>query len=360
MRTQAAILFFLTSLAAAQGSGGNHLHHYDGTTEGTSRGQGLAFEDVTVLQRYPWTQCCNRTRLCCVEFTLQDQNPATPEHFYVEVRGSDLSDPLYPLGKPDMSPSGLLAAPMPMTAFFSGPVQQFSLSMPCIPLPGGTGAAADFYVGIRFSLSPLWPLDGASCHFSGRVTASPGEQFLTPPNPMYLAGKPGLAWSWSASAGTVPSSLDRSWKIAAGLYEDVCQPFADNPTAFTGLLGTGLNRNYGYAGIWPDLGGRGDAIGWRVRSVAPVGSVTVLVVGTKLPSPVNLTPFGFDGLLCVDPMIQMVAFTTAESGCATQSKAEFGPYYPSISGGMLLVGAQAVTLETNGATHVSTACTSAL
>src|SRR5262245_4406428 len=214
----------IATLLGAQ-SGGNLLMHYDGTTEATSRGVGLPTETTTVLQRYPWNQCCNRTRLCCVEMDLQDQDPSTPEFIHIEVRSSDLTDPSFPLGKPDMTNSGLLyLLPMPLY-FGSSSVMHLALNLPCIPLPPGPGPAGDFYIGLRFTPTGSWPTDGLSCHFSGRFGTSPGEQFLTPPFPMYAAApNAGLAWSWSPSAGTVIASGDRSWAISAGLFEDVCQP----------------------------------------------------------------------------------------------------------------------------------------
>ncbi|MGB3969714.1 MAG: hypothetical protein WBO45_23465 [Planctomycetota bacterium] len=350
----------MSSLLGAQVAGGNLLQHYDGTAEATSRGHGLPSESITVLQRYPWNQCCNRTKLCCVEATLQDQNPATPEWLYLEVRASDLTDALFPLGKPDLTPGGLLYM-TPLLLAFTGPVQKFSFNLPCVPLPAGPGATADFYVGFRFNPAPTWPADGVSCHFSGQAFALAGEQFLSPPNPMYAAApKPGLGWSNSASAGLKINNGDLAWAIAAGLFEDVCQPFAHNPGGrFTGTGGTGLDPNFGYAGIWPDIATMGDQVGWRVRTVAPPSSLCVLFLGFNLPAPIDLGFVGIDGLLCIDPLLHLVAITTPADGCATQSQAVFGPFNFGNAGGTVLVGAQAVTVDLNSVKHLSTACTTA-
>ncbi len=355
--------FALATLLGAQ-SGGNVLHHYDGTAEATSRGDGAPWEMITVLQRYPWNQCCGRTKLCCVEATLQDNNPATPEWCYLEVRGSDVSDALFPLGKPDMTAGGLLFT-MPLMLTFTTPVQHWSFTLPAcvpLPLPLGTGGAADFYVGFRFNPAPMWPADGVSCHFSGKAFAQPGEQYLSPPKPMYAAApKPGLGWSFNTMTGAlVINTGDLAWDIGAGLFEDVCQPLAVNPTRFTGAGGTGLNPNYGYAGIWPDVAGQGDMVGWRVRTVAPPSSLCVLFLGPNLLNPFPLDPLGLSGLLCIDPLISLVQMTSSESVCATQSNAVFAPFFGGNTGGTFCLGAQALTIDMNNTWHVSTACTSVL
>lgn len=351
----------LSSLLGAQ-SGGNVLQHYDGTAEATSRGDGAPWHALTVLQRYPWNQCCGRTKLCCVDATLHDHDPLTPEWCYLEVRGSDVSDPLFPLGKPDMTGAGLLFT-MPLFLTFTTPVQRFSFALPaCVELPAGTGAAADFYVGFRFNPAPAWPLDGLSCHFSGAVGTDPGEQFLSPPKPMYAAApKPGLGWSHNSMTGAlVINTGDLAWAIGAGLFEDVCQPFAWNATRFTGAGGTGLNPNYGYAGIWPDIAGQSDQVGWRVRTVAPPLSVCALFLGFNLGGPVDLSFLGISGLLCIDPVLSMVQITVAEDLCATQSSATFGPFTFGSGGGNLCIGAQAVTIDMNNVWHLSTASTTVL
>jgi len=352
----------LSSILGAQ-SGGNVIKHYDGTAEATSRGDGTNFEQITVLQRYPWNQCCGRTKLCCVEATLHDNNPASIEYLYLEVRSSDMTDPLFPLGKPDMTGGGLLFT-MPLQLAFSTPVQHFSFTLPaCVDLPLGTGAPADFYVGFRFNPAPTWPADGVSCHFSGKAFALPGEQYRTPPFPMYAAPpSPGLGWSSSASVGTIINVGDLAWDIGAGLFEDVCQPFAHNPGGrFSGLGGTGLDHNYGYPGIWPDLTtGVNDEIGWRVRTVAPPGSICCLVIGPNLSAPVTIPHLNITGLVCIEYWTSLVTFTTAESVCATQSNAVFGPYNVGLGTGTFPIGAQAVTIDMNNFWHLSTACTTVL
>ena len=164
----------LVSLLGAQGHNehGNVLKHYDGTAEATSRGDGPNTDRITVLQRYPWNQCCNRTKLCCVQVTLQDQDPSTPEYVILEVRRNDSSDPLFPKGKPDMSPGGLMFQ-RPYQLQFTSMVQTFMLDMdpyPCVDLPlntTGSGPADDFYVGFTFAPNTAWPTsDGVSKAFS--------------------------------------------------------------------------------------------------------------------------------------------------------------------------------------------------
>ena len=60
---------------------------------------------------------------------------------------------------------------------------------------------------------------------------------------------------------------NRAWFIAARFAQDVLQPFADNPTVFIGGTTAGLNPNFGYAGIFPDVV-RGDSISWRARMIS--------------------------------------------------------------------------------------------
>lgn len=352
------------SLIAQTPMDGNTLKHYDGTPEARSRGDGTPNQVISVLQRYPFNQCCGRTGLCCVELTLHDQDISTPERVYLEVRGNDLSDPAFPLGRPNVT--GPVLFTMPLTLAFTSTIQTFTVELPCIPLPAGYGLAADFYVGIRFNQSPQWPnVDGVSCLFSGRTGGFVGEQYKALPKPMYAPSpKPGLGWSHNWTTGvTVINNGDLAWAIGAGLFEDVCQPFAFNPTRFTGVpgvAGAGVNPNFGYAGIWPTVDNANnvppnDLIGWRVRTTAPPGSPCVLFVGFNLPVPFRLTV----GTVCIDPLLQIATITRGEQSCATRSNAIFGPFgVPSSSSG-ICIGAQAVTLN-GGAWQLSTACTTAL
>ncbi len=194
-----------------------------------------------------------------------------------------------------------------------------------------------------------------------------GEQYKTLPKPMYAPSpQPGLGWSHNWSTGvTVINNGDLSWAIGAGLFEDVCQPFASNAGRFTGtpgVAGAGVNPNFGYAGIWPTVDNLNnippnDQIGWRVRTIAPPNSTCVLFLGFNLQTPINI---GL-GLLCIEPLLNIATITRPEQSCATRSSAMFGPLGVPVTSSGLCIGAQAVTI--NGGTfalQLSTACTTAL
>ncbi|MCC6785010.1 MAG: hypothetical protein IT457_19335 [Planctomycetes bacterium] len=365
MKTPLAVAILLAAAALPA----QQLMHHDGTNEDHSRGFGPSNHQLTVLQRFPWNQCCGRTRLCCVELTLHDVNPATTESAYLEVRRNDPSNLAFPLGAPDMSASGLIHL-QPVVLNFTTNVQKFSFVLnnggpaACIDLPAiHAGPGGDFYVGIRFRPQPNWPgFDGVSCMFSGRTTVPPqvGEQFNPLFKPMYAPTAPGLGWSHNVTTGvTSIHPQDLSWAIGVGLSEDVCQPFASNAGSFTGAGGTGNNPNYGYAGIWPNAP---DLIGWRVRTMAPPSSMSVLILGPNLGAPQDLSFFGFSGLLCVEPWIQLVHVTSSDPACTSVSSARFGPFTNPAPGSWFCVGAQGFTLDSQnpGALYVSTACTTVL
>ncbi len=364
-------LVSLVSLAAFPGPallaqsplGGNLLYHYDGTTEATSRGGVAGTDEVSVLQRFPWDQCCGRTRLCCIQYTMQDQDPTTVESYTLEVRRSNPPTAAFPFGSPDMSPAGVIRS-YPMRYDYGVIARRIALEiMPCIPLPELVGVpAADFYIGLRFAPNPNWPAsDGVSCHTSGRLLGNVGEQFnALHPARYAMAPSVGLAFlhNWTTGVTSLASG-DRAWAISAGLYEDVCQPVAFNPSRFTGTGGTGLDPNFGYAGIFPDVA-QGDAVGWRVRSVVPPGNPCVLLVGYQRPVLLNLAMFGITGTLCVEHVVSIIQPTRPEALCRTQSSALFGGFaFPATLRGMSIM-AQALTLDAAALQwHVSTACTTA-
>ena len=361
-------LISLAILAVATSGGAQQFMHHDGTNEDHSRGIGTSFDQITVLQRFPWNQCCGRTRLCCVEFTLHDVNPFTPESAYLEIRRSNPPSIAFPLGSPDMTGTGLIYfAPVPLV--FTTNVQKFSFAIngggptPCLDLPAIlSGPGGDFYVGMRFRPQPSWPIfDGVSCMFSGRTTIPPqvGEQFNPVIKPMYApVANPGLGWSHNVTSGiTSIHPQDVAWAIGVGLIEDVCQPFAANGASFTGVGGTGNNPNFGYAGIWPN---GPDLIGWRVRSMAAPNSGCVLLLGPNLPFPQDLSLFGLYGLLCIEPWIALAQITQPDAPCRSNSSATFGPLINPVPGSQFCIGAQAVTIDVGGWALVSTACTTVL
>jgi hypothetical protein len=347
-RSLAAALVF-----AAAAPSQHPIRHHDGTNEATSRGV-LPLGPKTALQRIPEDQCAGRMLLQSVSVRLQDQDIATPEMVTIEVRTGDPFGP--PMGAPDMTPAGLVAMLAVFPLFFPppGPVSAVTITLGFpLPVPVPVG---DLYLAIVLPPAPLWPLDGLGVNCSGSFFAPPtvGEQMSAAAvGYSGVAGLAGLAWEFDPVGGLLAVAAgNRSWDVTARFVDDVCQPFAVNPAVFTGLpavpgvagTGTGLDPNFGYAGLFPD-GGRGDSLGFRVLAGVPAGSAAFLLVSlARAPFPLSV---GIGGLLQLDPATVVVfgpVATAASAGLpATSSEAVFGPFPLSPPIG-LSAFAQAVTI----------------
>ena len=324
----------LTLQLAAQ----NALQHYDGTDEFTSRG-GVGTAAKTLLQRIPMDQVCGRTGLSSLTCIIQDQSAATPESFTIEVRATDPAGP--PTGAPDMSPAGLLASvgPVPITFPGSGVsavVVTTALTIPLAPFAPGV-PAGDVYIGLALPASPLWTTDGISIHISAALSGAAGEQMRAGAVGYTGAvGLSGLGWDSPAGGPPVLGSGNRSWNVRAGFVDDTLQPFASNAAVFTGAGGTGLDPNFGYAGIFPDTLARGDTVGWRALATGSVGDLAFLVLGPPLPAgPIVFAPFG---LLCLVPSGPLTNVGLAFYGAAppgepaTTVAATWGPFAVPFTG----------------------------
>ncbi|MEW6744194.1 MAG: hypothetical protein AB1486_15690 [Planctomycetota bacterium] len=305
--------------------------------------------------------------------TLQDQNSLTPESFTLEVRAND---PAVPGGAPDMSPAGLLGTTGPIVLDYSvicpgggacAATWTITLTRPiAVPAPGTSGVPnGDFYMAIATPPAPAWPNDGPSCWVSGQFFGSPGEQM----NPDAIGyspaglGQAGLGWEWDATLMVPPTlaSGNRAWYIATRLVDDVAQPSAHNPGIFTGAP-AGLNPNYGYAGLWPDMSrpdASSDGIDIRVRTTNPVGTPVFLIVGVNtfpVPLPLGLV----DGYLVIappywfTPPIPTVAPPPGHP--PTTSEAIFGPGAGSPGFAGFTVYFQGVSNGTGGL-RLTTMCT---
>jgi hypothetical protein len=324
-----------TASAAAQ----NEIFHHDGTTEATSRGT-TGTNAKTLLQRLPGDMTGGATGTIEHVMVVQDQNGTTTESFTYEVRADNPASP----NSPDMAPAGLLGSAGPFTLTFPCPgvpcalIITLTLGAPIpVPAPGTSGTpSGDFYVGLAFPPAPLWTADGISNWISFTSGSNAGEQMNTAATgyPPGGVGGSGLGWQYDATLLTPPSlaSGNRVWYNTTRLVDNTSQPFADNPTAFTGV-NSGLNPNYGCAGIWPDLtrtGGSTDKIGVRVRTIEPLGTPVLLIYGLSTIAPTAVP--GVGGLLSIAPPFQITAAVSTvipPSGLHSQNAAEteavFGP-----------------------------------
>jgi hypothetical protein len=178
---------------------------------------------------------------------------------------------------------------------------------PGVPLPPGPigSPGSDIYLGWAFPPQPLWPGDGISCHISAALGGNAGEQFRAGAVGYGgVAGAAALGWDVDLTLAIVALATgNRSWLVQADFSENTLQPFADNAAVFVGGPtapagpGAGLNPNFGYAGIWPDLV-RGDGIGLYVQSPHVVGSSVIFLLSPVL-APAPLAIPGIIGSLCV-------------------------------------------------------------
>lgn len=332
-----ALVATLTCVVSAQ-SDQTFIQHYDGTTDATSRGGAGATAEKGLLQRIPGDQLCGRTAISRFSFIVQDQNATTSESYTVEVRRNDSAAP----GTPNITAGGLLGSIGPISITFVGTgiavaavTETFSTPL-ALPPETGVSPADDLYVGLRLPLNPGWTADAISLHTSGAffVPAAAGEQMrATAVGYSGAAGVAGLGWDVNFTASTKAlGSANRSWNIATQFVDEVVQPFASNAAVFTGVVyngtagsGTGLNPNFGYAGIFPDTV-RGDQPGWQVGSTQGAGvAMSVISTGTFAPFSVP----GIQGSVCLDPT--NLVFTpfvplTPSTPPATGSFANFGPF----------------------------------
>lgn len=311
----------------------NELWHYDGTTEFVSRGSNPS-GGRTLLQRIPGDQRCGAATIVEVLATIQDQNVGTIETVSLVIRRAIASGPL--AGAPDLSAAGAIAAQGPVALALppspGGTVGAVALTFafsPPLALPPASpasGPVADVYAGIQVQSAPSWPADGLGLHTSAALAGLAGEQ-MSPATPGYqgVPGAAALGWEASAVSGSVAVSAgNRAWAVRVRFLEDVLQPYAANPAVFGGGGGAGLDPNFGYAGIFPDMlrAGGPDAFGFRIRTSHPPGATAMLFVGVVL-LPVPLSVPGY-GAVCLDPLLVFPAPFTPWSVATTST--------PSISG----------------------------
>lgn len=349
-------------LFAASASAQNRLHHYDGTTEFTSRGS-MGADPKTLLQRIPGDQACGSAEIVQSVCLIQDQNTATPESYQFQVRANDPANP----GTPDMSSAGLIGSgPVIPVTFPGGPIAALVVTItltPPVPTPPGPPGvpAGDFYVGLDFPAAPFWASDGISIHMSGGPSpTNPGEQ-QSPSAVGYtgVPGQAGLAWEMNnnpftpSGPNTLPTLPNRAWNMSTGLTSNVTQGFAHNVLAFIGFANS---PNFGYAGIWPHMlriPGP-DGFGFRVRATAPLGTPTVLLVGYPPLFPAPRSFAGVGGALCHVPIPEVtialgcVGTEAAPGQPAGTTQAMFGPFpgNPTFLGGT--IHAQGLTLGPGG------------
>jgi hypothetical protein len=254
-----------------------------------------------------------------------------------------------------MTPGGVIASSAVTTFAFPPPpigtataaTVTFTFPTP-FPLPNTTtaGPGADIYVGLAFPAAPSWPADGIALLASGNELMSATAVGYTG-----TAGISGLGWDCDTTLGTVALAVsNRAWPVTLITTSDSLQLFADNPAVFTGGA-NGLNPNFGYAGLWPDVN-RPDGIGFNVRTGAGVGSTAhFFVTGPSLlPAPVSVVGVG---ILCIDPNITIPAPLTPiaslptvapPTGSAAMSQASLGPVLiPGATG--LTVHCQVLTIN---------------
>jgi hypothetical protein len=350
----------LSAPLAAPLAAQNALQHYDGTDEFTSRGAG-AVAAKTLLQRLPMDQACGRTAIVDLVHVIQDQAAPTPEVYAIEVRANDPAAP----GTPDMTPAGLLGVVGPLPIAFPGAGVSALLVTVAVPVavpPFAAGTpAGDLYIALSFPPAPAWPADGISIHISA-AAGGPGEQM----NALAVGysgavGIAGLGWDSPPGGPAVVAGANRAWNLRARFVDDTLQPFAVNPAVFTGAP-AGLNPNFGYAGIFPDIL-RGDSIGWRVLATGGLGDLAALLVGMPLGGPPMVVPIpGVGGLLCLAPgpalqNLGFVLYGPAPPGEPPGTvAASWGPYFapPAVVG--LTLFAQVGSFKAGGLIQLSTSC----
>jgi hypothetical protein len=322
----------------------NRLAHFDGTQEFVSRGTIAPTNPKTVIQRVPWDQAGAATLLRQIVLVVQDQNAATPETIAIEVR---TNNPALP-GTPDMSAAGLLSSTGSFVVPFPIPIgpQAVILTVPFsgagLALPTASGVpAGDWYICASLPAAPGFPLDGIYVGASGTLPGTEGEQME--PFSFGYTGIPndsGLAWEYDQTTGALAeATVNRAWHMLGKYGENTLQPSAHS-AAFLGVgTGTGLNPNYGYAGIWPHLTRvvgtvtDPDDVGFRFLTDLPIGTPVLLAAAIAiLPAPISVGGAALPGSakLCLDVnfmlLVQTVNTTAPPTGEPATSQALFGPY----------------------------------
>ncbi len=308
-------LCFMTTLSAVAQ---NELSHYDGTTAFASRGVSGANEKGW-LQRIPGDQAGGASQIHSHQMVLQDQDVCTAEPMQIVIYGNDGAGA--PTGEPDAFGTPIAAGNVTLdgSGFCPGGFAftfTVTWSTPIVlPFQDCAVPGNDIYVGVRAPAQPLWSADGLSMHASTTEDENVGTPGYTG-----AAGVPGLGWDVDFTAGTKAlGTSNRAWNNRTRFVDDVVQPFASNP----GVFGA-EEPHFGYAGIFPDLA-RGDQVGVRLRSSAPVGTSSwLLVSASSAPASTNALS---NGVLCLGGFIVIVGpvSTIAPGGQAT-SESVFGPF----------------------------------
>jgi len=359
---------------------------YDGTTESTSRGGTPGTNAAGILVRYPANQYLGALGVVGATYILQDQDFRTADPCTFVVRGHDQLGPTS--GQPDITPTGILASAGPFNLTFPTPASgivsaaywtvTFGTAAAPVRVPATTNPGnppmfegLDMYVGVELGANitagVAWPNDGISQHNSQTIApTNPGEQMSTlTAGYTTLPGVAGLGWRWDVTtAGSPPllASGNRAWWTNTQFAGDILRTNAYNAGAFTGSA-SGVNPNYGYAGMFPDMnrqvGGvtASDGVGFRVHATAAQGSPVYLFISSGIMPPIALG--GVNGELALDitspafgeifsslPALPLAVTgpTGTPPGLAyatTTSEANFGP----LPGDPLLVGLGALSFQ---------------
>jgi len=337
-----AILSGLALPLAAQKP--NSFHVFDGSVEYTSRGT-LGNQEGELLVRVPGTHFGNLRQAVGISFTMQDQNVATGETYYLIMRKSDGQ------GGPDITPAGLLYQEGPFPVFGGGsslitPTHTFKTP---VVLPN-----ADFFYGVRVGApgngSGSWSTDGAGIHISGMYPLQNGAGNPGPCGEhMRLGVKPGCAWSVSYSGGQPSQALqpfgDTAWLMALQITGPALQAYAIDTIGGAPLTPCSAKanlRDFGYAALWPDLTdleqyGYKARFGWRVREATYPGAPAVVFIASRMyPNGLSLaTPYGRWFLFPNDPYFQIIGgFPVVLSSIGEGQTAPLNP--PDTARGALL------------------------
>ncbi len=267
---------------------------YDGTTEYASRGY-IGKGDGECLQRFPSSHFGCLPRIKAVGFTLQDENAATPEKFWIVFRKANAG------GEPDLSPGGMMAMQVPyFTSGYAGRRACSVTSALARPLfRSGCCKSSGFFYGLRLEKARNWPNDGLSIHMDGYFPALPcGAHCRTG---AFLS----LAWNVKYVNGSPYSSLEcggnRAWNISLQVEGTVLQGITAIPGDKCPSYAPGPSRPYGNPGcmsLWPDVS-RGVVVGWRIKENNISNGIGFVFVGGSAPgSGIPVPPYG---TWCVHP-----------------------------------------------------------